>query len=200
MSEEPQKRESFLYKWPVMIAAYLFGWFFGWTFLWPMLGALASAFVASRLVRPRFRAMVPAISLQGGQLFWLLVGLTIVVGGFVSTTEMSPNDRESYSYGLVFDVGLQAAFIAWVLLRPSILAVVSTSLYQELQLAVGINDLRKPYLNLGDEKGIAIHLILNVSIIVMLFVGLHEVRSKPQTQVADASKPSVDDHSNPVTS
>ena len=79
-------------------------------------------------------------------MFWLLVGLTIVVGGFVSTTEMSPNDRESYSYGLVFDVGLQAAFIAWVLLRPSILAVVSTSLYQVLQLAVGINDLRKPYL------------------------------------------------------
>jgi hypothetical protein len=195
MSEEPRKKESFIYKWPITIAAYLFGRFFGWIFLWPMLGAFATAFVASRLLRPRFRAMVPAISLQGGQVIWLLAGLTIVVGGFLSTTEMSQNDRDSYSYGLVVDAALQAIFIAWIALRPGLLAVISTSLYQVLQLGVGIHDLTKPYITFEDQKGLTIHAILNISIIVMLFVGLHEVRREAQGPVADASKTEVDDHS-----
>ncbi len=84
--------------------------------------------------------------------------------------------RGNYSFWQIGDIILYITFIVWVALRSSMLAVVSASLYQVLGIALAAFEFTKPNLTIEYEKAMAMHAFLNISIVVLLFVGLYKVR------------------------
>lgn len=153
------------------------GLLFGWTFYWPLLGTILSGFVAWCLVRnPVRRPMIPALAIQGGQLLWLLLGLFVVFLGNIRATDMPATAVESFPAGQLVDAGLMAAFILWVAYRPGIVAGVLVGIYQLSSLIVHASELSAT-LKPADMHGLIMHMTLNFSIVVLLFIGLIRIRS-----------------------
>ncbi|MDO8433281.1 MAG: hypothetical protein Q7S58_12815 [Candidatus Binatus sp.] len=176
-----KKEKSFLTRiagWPGMIGAYVLGRIFGWTFLWPMFGSILSGILAVRFLKPRHLPLAPALALQGGQLSWLLVALFFLFGGFGSPANIPAGGYESYPYGQILDVVIQITLILWVAFRPTFPAIITASLYNVIGLANHVFSLTASSVSVADEKGLAIHMLLNVGIIVLLFFGLFKVRSE----------------------
>lgn len=149
---------------------------FRWTFYWPFLGALLSGFVAWCLVRKSVRPMIPALAVQGGQLFWLLLALFMLFHGNIPASDMPAPGLQSLPAGQLVDAGLMAAFIFWVGYRPSIVAGVVVGLYQLISLIVHASNL-SPTLSPADTHGQIMHMVLNFLIIVSLLIGLIRRRS-----------------------
>jgi hypothetical protein len=156
---------------------------FGWTFYWPFLGALLSGFVAWCLVRKSVRPMIPALAVQGGQLSWLLLGLFMLIGGNIPASDM-PARFQPFPAGQLVDAGLLAAFIFWVGYRPSIVAAVVVGLYELSSFAVHASNF-SPTLNRADTHGLIMHMVLNVLIIVLLFIG--QIRIRRSARAASAA-------------
>lgn len=182
MDEAAGKKEESLFTrlagWSAAIGAYIFGRIFGWIFLWPLFGSILSGLLAARLLKPRYRPLVPALALQGGQLSWLLIGLLFILGGWASPTGLPASGGDSYPYGQMIDVVIQTTLILWVAFRPAFPSVITASLYNVIGFVGHVFTLTSPNISVTGEKGLAVHMLLNFGIIVLLFVGLFKVRSE----------------------
>jgi hypothetical protein len=165
----------------VTIAAYAFGRSFGSVFLWPFFGTLVAWFVAHHLVKTRFQPLVPALAIQGGQLIWLITGLTILL--FMPPSQL-PVIVGSVA-GLIADGLLMTGFILWIALRPGWLAVSLATLYQAGNLAVHWLNFFNRGVTEIDQKGLVMHMILNALIISCLLWGWLKIE-KPASTIVPA--------------
>lgn len=105
----PKAKKSLIQRvgaWVLGLIAYAVGRSLGWIFLWPFLGAAVSGITATRFLRPRLQPLVPAVAVQGGQLIWLLVGMSVLL---IYPKDIARIGANYYPYGQVLDLFAQAA-------------------------------------------------------------------------------------------
>jgi hypothetical protein len=178
------KKESFVVRvleWIALIAVCAFVLSFGWIFLWPFFGTLAAGFIAYRLIHTRLKPLVPALAVQGGQLIWLIAGLTVV---WFDPGQIKAITGQGAIPGIIADGLLMSGFIMWIGLRPGWTAVSLATLYQASNLVVH-------WLNIVngtevEQKGLIMHMILNALIIGCLLLGWLWTE-KPQPTVVQAA-------------
>lgn len=179
-SEKPRSTSAF--EWFVTLLSFYLAAQFGryiWTYiLFPAVGITLSALVASKVVKGRTRAMIPAFSVQMGHALWF-VSAFILAGGVRLVS---------------IDVAVLAVGLALLITVPRAFPAVGMLVYQSLSIVMNIIQLRS--LQFGEPMWWAgtVHLLLRLTAVFLMVLGLraYRVQGKSTSRPAQLTNTSSD--------
>jgi len=140
--------------------------FFGLGLLTPVLYAYLIAFVIifaiSKLMKGFAKPMMWALVMQSGHLIWFIAGVIIMTMGGNSHLLLSLPDIILCTGGLI-----------WLLFKPRLIPVIFLTIYNGISIFGNVNIYN--HSTLSSQKGLILHITLNILTILYLIIGLIEI-------------------------